>query len=172
MSDLPLMVAETPVGSTAPVTLVREGKEITLSLKVGERAEEGGTPPRHKAAAAESDFGMSLEDITPALQRKLHIGERRGVVVTDVTEGSAAEEAGIEAGDIVEEVNRTPVGSVAEYRAVLGKARKGAPVLLLLKRGASTFYASLTLDSSDGLSASMAWPSSPRSGFACARFAA
>ncbi len=63
--------------------------------------------------------------------------------MTDVAEGSAASEAGIEAGDIVEEVNRTPVRSVAEYRAVLAKAKKGAPVLLLLKRGTATFYASL-----------------------------
>jgi serine protease Do len=86
---------------------------------------------------------MSLEDITPILQRKLHIEDRRGIVVTDVAEGSAAQEAGIEAGDIVEEVNRTPVQSVAEYLAALGKAKKGAPVLLLLKRGAATFYTSL-----------------------------
>ncbi len=143
MSDLPLIVAETPVGSAAPMTLIREGKEITLSVKIVERAEEGETPPAEKAAPAESDFGMSLEDITPVLQKKLHIEERRGIVVTDVTQGSAEEEAGIEAGDLVEEVNRTPVRSVAEYRAVLKKARKGAPVLLLLKRGEATYYASL-----------------------------
>lgn len=138
-----MIVAETPVGSAAPMTLIREGKEITLSVKIVERAEEGETPPAEKAAPAESDFGMSLEDITPALQKKLHIEERRGIVVTDVTQGSAEEEAGIEAGNLVEEVNRTPVRSVAEYRAVLKKARKGAPVLLLLKRGEATYYASL-----------------------------
>lgn len=143
MSELPLMVAETPVGGTAPMTLVREGKELTLSLKIMERAEEGGTSLAHKGAAGESNFGMSLQDMTPDLRRKLRIEDQRGVVVTEVTEGSAAEEAGIEAGDIVEEVNRTPVRSVAEYRTVLGKGRKDAPVLLLLKRGASTFYASL-----------------------------
>ncbi len=143
VSDLPMIVAQTPVGTAAPVTFIREGKEITLSVKVGERSDEGETTPVEKAAAEESDFGMFLEDITPVLQRKLRIRDRRGVVVTDVGEGSAAQEAGIEAGDIVEEVNRTPVRSVAEYRAALGKAKKGAPVLLLLKRGASTFYASL-----------------------------
>ena len=143
VSDLSLVVAQTPVGGTAPVTLIREGKEITLSVKIGERAEEGEATPVEKAAAAESDFGMSLEDITPILQRKLHIRDRRGIVVTDVSEGSAAQEAGIEAGDVMEEVNRAPVQSVAEYRAALGKAKKGAPVLFFLKRGAATFYASL-----------------------------
>jgi serine protease Do len=143
MSDLPFLVAQAPVGSTALATVVREGKEITLSVKVGERAEEGETPSAKKAAAGESDFGLSLDDITPVLQKKLRIEDRRGIVVTDVAEGSTAQEAGIEAGDIVKEVNRTPVLSVADYRAVLGKAKKGAPVLLFLKRGGATLYASL-----------------------------
>ncbi len=143
MSDLPLMVADARAGSIVPVAILREGKEIALDLKIAERAEEAGPPQAPSVAPSESDFGMSLEDMTPNLQKKLHTEERRGVAVAGVSEGSEADEAGIEEGDIVEEVNRMPVGTVAEYRAVLKKAKKGAPVLLLLKRGNATFYATL-----------------------------
>ena len=45
MSDLPLMVAETPVGSTATVTVIREGKEMALPVKIEELAEEKAAPP-------------------------------------------------------------------------------------------------------------------------------
>jgi serine protease Do len=143
VSDLPLMVAGTPVGRTVPLTVVREGKEITLTVKIGELTEDKGAQPPGKEETEESDFGLSLEDITPERQKALGIDDTAGVIVADVAKGSAAEEAGIESGDIIKEINRQPVKNLAEYRAALTKARKGAAVLLLVKRGAATFYVSL-----------------------------
>jgi serine protease Do len=143
MSDLPLMVAATRVGSVVPMTVQREGREITLNLKIGELAEEKETSPSKKPAE-EQDFGMLLEDITPALQKRFDIEDRTGVVVVEVTPGSAADDAEIEAGDIVKEVNRKPVRNLREYRAVLRKVRIGSPALLLIKRHGTTFYATLT----------------------------
>jgi serine protease Do len=142
MSDLPLMVAQTPVGSTAGVTVMREGKELTLPVKIGELAEEQAAPPAGKEPET-TDFGMSLGDMTPEIQRELGAEEKTGVVVLDVAKGSAADEAGIEAGDIIKEVNRRPVKRLAEYRAAVAKAGKGATVLLLVKRGTTTYYVSL-----------------------------
>ena len=75
---------------------------------------------------------MSLEDITPALQKKLHIGERRGIVVTDVTQGSAEEEAGIEAGDIVRrgEPHAGPKCGRIPGRPEEGEERRSGPAPL------------------------------------------
>ncbi len=142
MSDLPLVVAESPVGSTVPVTIIREGKEMTLNLKIGELPEEKAAAPSKKAAA-ESNFGMTLENITPALQKQIGIKDRTGVIVTDVEQGSRADDAGIEQGDVIKEVNHRPVKNLAEYQAEVQKIKKGATVLLLVKRGTSTFYASI-----------------------------
>ena len=69
--------------------------------------------------------------------------EKTGVIVLDVAKGSAADEAGIEPGDIIKEVNRRPVRKLDEYRASVAKAGKGATVLILVKRGSTTFYVSL-----------------------------
>ncbi len=142
MSDLPLVVAGAPVGGTVPVTIIREGKEMTIDLKIAEMPEEKTTAPSKKAAAG-SDFGMTLQDITPALQKKMDLKERSGVVVVDVEQGSRADDAGIEEGDIIKEVNHKPVKNIAEYRAEVQRTGKGAAVLLLVRRGTSSFYASV-----------------------------
>ena len=142
MSDLPLMVAETPVGSTVKVTVVREGKELALPVKIEELAEEKAAPPASKEPEP-SDFGMTLGDITPEVQQELGTVEKTGVIVLDVAKGSVADEAGIEPGDIIKEVNRRPVRKLDEYRATVAKAGKGATVLILIKRGNATFYVSL-----------------------------
>lgn len=142
MSDLPLVVAGAPVGSTVPVTIIREGKEIAINLKIAEMPEEKTAAPSKKAADT-SDFGMTLQDITPALQKKMGLKERSGVIVVDVEQGSRADDAGIEEGDIIREVNHKPVKNIAEYRSEAQKSRKGASVLLLVNRGTSSFYASV-----------------------------
>ena len=73
---------------------------------------------------------MSLEDITPEVQKKMGIVEKTGVIVVDVAKGSAADEAGIEAGDIVKEVNRAPGKEACRVPGPsVAKARKGATVL-------------------------------------------
>jgi serine protease Do len=142
VSDLPLMVAETPVGSVVPVVVQREGGEQTLRLKIGELADEAEAS-RPGKAPAEADFGMLLRDVTPELQRRFGIKDQTGVVVVEVAPGSDADEAGIEGGDVIKEVDRKPVRNMADYRAAVRGAKKGAPVLFLVKRQDLTFYASL-----------------------------
>jgi serine protease Do len=142
MSDLPLTVAQSSVGSTVPVTIVREGKEMTVNLKIAEMQEEK-TGTSTKKAVRDSDFGMSVENITPRLQKKYGLTDKTGVVVVDVVQGGAADEAGIEEGDVIQEANRKPVKDADAFRAAAGKARKDSMLLLFVKRGKMTFYASI-----------------------------
>ncbi len=139
-NDLPLIVAETPVGKSVDVGIIRNGKEEHLTVKVAELTE--------KVAAAEStapvqNFGMKVQNITPQLGEQLGISEKSGVVVTSVEQGSVAAEAGIQANDVIMEVNRKHIRNVAEFDAVMKKAPKGQPVLFLLKRGKQTFYVTI-----------------------------
>ncbi|UFS69512.1 Do family serine endopeptidase [Geomonas sp. RF6] len=138
-SDLPRVVAATPVGKEAKVRIVREGKEITKSAKIKELAEEeaGEATPSTKS---EGVLGMKLEDLTPQIQKELGISEKDGVLVIAVQPGSQADEAGLEAGDIIKEVNRKAVRTVREFEAA---PMKGEKVLLLVKRGKETFYISV-----------------------------
>ncbi len=141
-NDLPLIVAETPVGKSVDVAIIRNGREEHVTVRVEELTE--------KIAAAEStrttpvqSFGMKVENITPQLKQQLGISEKSGVVVTGVEQGSVAAEAGIQANDVILEVNRKHVRNVGEYEAAMKKAQKGQPVLFLIKRGKQTFYVTI-----------------------------
>jgi serine protease Do len=141
MSDLPIIVAGTPVGKTVPVTVIREGKELTLNIKI---AEMGTSVAAAQAAPTEERLGITVSNVTPQIMRELRLKSREGVVVTDVASGSPAENAGIQPGDVIREANRVSVNNVKEFEAALTKSGKSKPVLLLLKRGAQTFYLSIT----------------------------
>jgi len=62
------------------------------------------------------------------------------VLVSDVTPGNSAAESGIRRGDVIAEMNRTPVNSMQDYQRLLSSVKKGASVLFLVKRGGTTIY--------------------------------
>jgi serine protease Do len=140
MSDLPFIVAETPVGTTVPVTVMRNAKELTLHIKIAEMP--GGGAAAGTAAPAES-LGLRLSNITPALRSELGITDTSGVIVVDVSQGSLADDAGIKPGDIIKEVNRMPVRDMNDYETAVRKWEKNKPLLLLIKRKGQTFYVSI-----------------------------
>jgi len=140
MSDLPRIVAETPVGKEADVTIIREGKEMTVKVKIEEMTEE---KLASQMIQREKNFGMTVGNITPEIARELKIKDEKGLIVTKVEPNSLADDAGIEAGDIVKEVNRKPVGILKDYEGIMKVTQRGEPVLFLVKRGNQTFYISV-----------------------------
>jgi serine protease Do len=142
VSDLPFLVAETPVGKTVEVKAIRNGKEMTFTVKI-EEMEEGKAAPA--APAASEDLGLTVENITPQLMRELRIRDRTGVVVVNVESGSPVDDAGMQPGDVIKEVNRVPVSNLKEYGSALARTGKGRPVLFLIKRGGQTFFVSISV---------------------------
>jgi serine protease Do len=142
-NDLPRYVAETPVGKRVDVDIIRDGKEKRVPVQIQEMTEEKAAAPQTEEAEGGVDsLGMKLDDLNAKWQQHLGITEKSGVLVVAVEDGSAADDAGIETGDLVKEVDRKPVRNLAEYNAAVEKA-KGRTVLLLLQRGKQTFYVSL-----------------------------
>jgi len=139
-TDLPRIVAGTPVGKEVKIRLVRDGKSITKTAKIKELAEEGPAAPG-EGATSEGILGMKIEDLTPDMQKELGIAEKEGVLVTAVQPGSPADDAGIEPGDLIKEVNRKPVRTVRDFETA---PMKGEKVLLLVKRGKETFYTTVS----------------------------
>lgn len=137
-SDLPMMVAETLVGKTVSIKLIRDGKEMEVKVTVAEMTGErlaSQTP-------SQSSLGMSVDDVKPQWRKHFRLGETTGVVVVDVAAGSPADDAGIQPGDVIKEVNRASIGNVKDYREALRKPGKGA-FLFLIKRNSQTFYVSI-----------------------------
>ena len=75
--------------------------------------------------------------------KELGLKDRTGVVVTDVAQGSPADDAGIQPGDVIKETNRVPVNNLSDFESAVSRSGKNKPVLFLVKRGAATFYVSI-----------------------------
>ena len=139
-SDLPRMVAETPVGKTVDISVIRDGKERRLTLKVEELSKEKIAA---QSSAPVQSFGMKVDNITPQRRQQFGTEEKSGVIVAGVEQGSLADTAGIQQGDVIREVNRKPVGNLEEYNEAIATSGKGGTVLLLLKRDKQTFFVTL-----------------------------
>jgi len=139
-SDLPIMVAQTPVGEEVKVRVVRNGQEKVFEVKIGELKEE------QKVASAPvegNDLGLSVQELTPELAERLGLEKTEGVIVSGIMSGSPAAEAGLRPGDLILEINRTPVKTMEDYQNALKKIGQGEMALFLIRRGSSTMFFTL-----------------------------
>ncbi|CAH2030541.1 DegQ family serine endoprotease [Trichlorobacter ammonificans] len=137
-TDLPKLVAATPINKQVKVGVYRDGKRRDLILTVGLAKDA----PAEQTAAAQGEqagVGISVQELTPELARQLRLRDVRGVVVSEVKAGSPAEEAGVVRGDLVIEVNGQRIESIAGFAEAVSSVRKGDMVRLLLRRPNGTF---------------------------------
>ena len=137
--DLSLHIAEMAPGSVAHLDVYRNGKTQEINVTLGTYPESGqpGAPVEGAEAALQ---GLHVENLTPEIAQQLGLQPgTAGVVITDVDQSSAAAAAGIQHGDVIEEVNRKPVHNVEEFRQALA-GRANQPVLLLIDRAGNTLF--------------------------------
>jgi serine protease Do len=141
--ELVATVVATKPGTTVPVKVVRDKKEMTLSITVDElNLEEEGNRAAEQRTSAEPDdqesqgFGITLSALTPDAARRLRApSDAQGVLVSDVEQGSPAFRAGLVRGDIITRVNRQPVRSPQEASRALSAVPSGGTAFLLVLRG-------------------------------------
>jgi len=136
-------VAGTAVDKTVPVEVMRDGKPVTLNIRIAEQ-------PKDMSASGESVqsdktdtalAGLEVRNLTRDIARQLNLGKlSQGVVVSDVAAGSPADDAGVRPGDVIVEINRKPVRNVEDYRKLSGRLGKGETALLLIVRQGSKLF--------------------------------
>jgi serine protease Do len=142
MSELPYVVASTPVGNTVTVEVIRKGQKKAFQVKVGELKEEGEPTA---VPEAEPNLGLTLKKITPELARNFRLSETSGLVVVQVEANSPAAEAGVSPGDIILELDQAPVKTLEEFSKKISSYGAGDTVLLLINRRGSTLYITLKI---------------------------
>lgn len=141
-------VASTAPGTEIKITIVRDGKEQELTAKLdelnpadskkaqnGEGDGEDGPSPQNQSGK----LGLSLQPVTPAAAKQLGLDSAEGLVVTDVDPDGPAAEEGVARGDVILEINKKPVKSIADVQTALGNSGE-KPVLLLISRRGQTIY--------------------------------
>jgi len=136
-------------GSVAKMHVYRNGSPTDVSVTLGERPADlearnsrqnrGGDQAQGQHSGLE---GVSVDDITSDVAQQLQLPRgTTGVVVTDVDESSAAAEAGLQRGDIIEQVNRTPVKSASDFDRQVRQGKGGTTLLLVNRGGVRNFVA-------------------------------
>jgi serine protease Do len=129
-------VADTAPGSSATVTIVRDGAKRDVTVKLNEQAAGQSVRNREGDSRAEDKtaLGVSVAPLTPELVTRYSLPRNaKGVVVEDVNPDGRAADAGLQAGDLILQVNRQSVENVEDLRAAVRRSAD-RPVLLLINR--------------------------------------
>jgi serine protease Do len=144
VSDLPRAVAGTPVGRDVRLGVMRDGMPVTLTAKI---AALDAKEPREadRGERAKPTLGLAVQPLTPALARELGVKATQGLVVQNVVDGSPAADAGFERGDVIVEVDKKPVKSVADLKESVDKHGKGKPMLFRVHRQDASLFLTVTV---------------------------
>ncbi len=138
-TDLVNPIAQTPVGQKVKLRFIRDRQIREVTLAVEDRTKifpRGTTSNNQPEDSGPGEFGLRVEDLTPELSRRLGMEDRKGVIVALVEPASFADDLGFQTRDIIVEVNREPVASVAEYRRATAKLKPGQSIMFKVLRGA------------------------------------
>jgi len=139
MSDLPPMVAQTPVGKEVEIVVIRKGRERRLTAVIEELKEEASVTALPSPEIEEA-FGFSVQKLTPELEEALSLQGEKGVVVSSIRRGSPAEEAGLQRGDLIQEIENEPVEEVDDYTRIMQKAASKKQILMVVRHRGLTRY--------------------------------
>jgi serine protease Do len=137
------MVANTAPGAEAKLTIVRENKTITKTVTIGELPAEMQKP----SAGREYNNllkGVTVRDLSPEVAGNLNIPSKlKGVVVTGIAGDSPASMVLMQ-GDVIQEINRQRITDTKDYEKVVSKIKPGSDILLLIYRGGTSLYITLS----------------------------
>jgi serine protease Do len=132
-ADLQREIANSNPGDSVAVTLIRNGKKVSLKVSVAEapqnlklRGREGETP--------ELDLGLALEKNSPSLKREYELKTSDGLVVHQIDRRGMAYAQGLRQGDVLLQINRTELTSVEQFERLISAKEPGTSVLLLINR--------------------------------------
>jgi len=147
-SALQVAVSEMTPGTKIALGVIRDGKPVSLTLTVGQF--HGNTEVASndgQDGAQNGKLGLAVSDLTPDTRQQINVpDEVHGVVVQSVRPASPADEAGIQAGDVIVEVNRKPAQSATQFVGEVHQNKEGNDLLLLVWSKGNASYRTIHPD--------------------------
>ncbi|MBA3019043.1 MAG: PDZ domain-containing protein, partial [Desulfobacteraceae bacterium] len=131
--ELSKLIADTSVGDTVKIKVLRNGIEKTFPVKIVKRVDEqvaSQTPSKGN----DYELGVRVSELTPEIVRHFNINEAGGIIVIDVEPESQGAQAGVMVGDIIKEINHQPITTVKDYKKEIKELKKGDSILMFIKR--------------------------------------
>jgi len=140
-SHLSQVVASSHVDEKIKIEILRDGKPRTFTMTVGMRPAD---VMNGKSDSGDiMNLGMSVRNITEDIARQLQLDSTEGVLISEVEPGGIADNANLRRGDIIMEVNRTPIRDVKEYLNVIKEVMIDEGAVLYIQRGNSRIFVPL-----------------------------
>jgi serine protease Do len=155
-SSLQIAVSQDHPGQRVELGIIRNGQPMTLSATVGEYNKPATEVAENGSGAAGANtgkLGLAVDDLTPDARQQLNVpADVNGAAIANVRPGSPAEDAGLQPGDVVVEVNRKPVTSAEQFANAVHATPAGKAVLLLVwAKGGESFIVVQSQNSQSGM---------------------
>lgn len=138
-------IALTPPGKRKRLTLIRNGKEKIVKVKIEKLPSDFAFS--RALTFKENDFGFSVENLTSLLRKKYGFStNEKGVIISEVNPHSVAAIAGLKTGMLIKEVNQIKIKSVAEFKNAAKRTKRKNTILLLLQDGEFSRYVTLSIN--------------------------
>jgi serine protease Do len=160
--DLPIMVAQTPIGQKAKVEVWRSGRQTPLDVAIGQMPDNpqvarndqqgGGDQGQQGTTETPTALGLKLAPLNSEMRKRAGVPKDvKGVVVAAVADDSPLAEIGIQPGDVIQQINQQPVTSPQQAEAKLkeAQAEKSKNLLLLVNRHGTNQYLALSMNKGD-----------------------
>src|SRR5881296_2273707 len=129
--DLQRRIASIRPGQTMKLTVIRDKKPVSVTVKIGEMPAD---EPLVAEAPGNDEWGLNVESLTGDAALRLDLPVSRGLLVTEVQPGSPAERAGLRRGDVILEISRRPADDAAALFKALSALKPGESVLIYVHR--------------------------------------
>ena len=130
--------------TTVSISILRDGQTQDVSVTLGERSAQALRPVKDSEGHAELLWkGLSIQNLTADLAEKLGHTSDKGVLIAGVAPGSAAAKVGLRKGDLILEVEKQPIHSVAEFKSAVDQVIGEDKVLLLVKHEGQARYVTI-----------------------------
>jgi serine protease Do len=140
-NQLRLKISTLNPSSKADLKVLRDGKTQQIAVQLGEFPSDDVRASVGKESAPGALEGVTVDNITSDVAQHLKLKpQTKGVVVENVSPSSAASEAGLKEGDVIQQVNHHAVTSVSEFTQAVKSATKDNPILLLVNRAGQTMF--------------------------------
>jgi serine protease Do len=131
--ELQVEVGQKQPGTTLHLKALRDGNGVDVPVTLEAMGKRDHDSERSDASHDKPRWGLGLGDLTPDLRQQLQADENvKGAVIEQVTPGSPADNAGLQRGEVITEVNRQPVQSAADVQKALGSVAKDSDALVLV----------------------------------------
>jgi serine protease Do len=137
-THLRTLVAETTPDTGVPVAVLRNGKMVNLSVSIAEMPKDTASLTKESQGSVSGNHALSGLSVEPVKSGQTSDGH--GVVVTQIVPNSPPERAGLQPGDVILELNRSPIRSVQDFEQLVKRLDAQASVLVLLQRGKGTIF--------------------------------